>query len=322
MLGGLACFWRSVIATDDHSEAKTPASLSKNEPPVERGASRNRLLGTAGVCFGLSASCKWFGFVASAFCFVWFITATRKTPLLKRALTGASWFGLLPTIVYLFASLIILNLTKPVYETRRLVAPTQQAAQTPAPTMKTYSLPEIIQIQPRMLEAQLGFSNARQPYQSNWLSWPLALHPVWYDFHDASGSAGDEINTIFLTMNPAFAILSVIALAACLYLIVRRRADRDLIFLLSCYLVLWIPWAFVGRTKFLYYYYPASIILSIILVKTARTLRLPQWLATACLVIVTGVFLFYLPTLTYQTLDSDAFFRRLILPSWRTPPRL
>ena len=68
----------------------------------------------------------------------------------------------------------------------------------------------------------------------------------------------DNDSRIELTGNLVLAYTSIVALIITLYFAARRR-DKNSIMLLISYLSLWLPYALIGRTMFLYHYLPASI---------------------------------------------------------------
>ena len=117
------------------------------------------------------------------------------------------------------------------------------------------------------------------PYSSKWYTWPIALKPMLYAYNT------DKHINIYLMGNYAIAYVSIIGLLITAY---NAYKKRDLInsVIIGAWLGLWLPYALIGRTMFLYHYLPASIfaILAVVnLFYQIKSLRglLPYYLAAA-----------------------------------------
>jgi dolichyl-phosphate-mannose--protein O-mannosyl transferase len=98
-------------------------------------------------------------------------------------------------------------------------------------------------------------------YQSSWWSWPLDMRPIWYLYERVDGAQ----RGILMLGNPAVIWGGLIALLACVYGWWRDGSAR-----LGGIAALWIAslaiWAIIPKSiGFYYYYYPASIVLSLAL---------------------------------------------------------
>lgn len=97
-------------------------------------------------------------------------------------------------------------------------------------------------------------SNETTPhaYSSKWYTWPITLKPMLY----AVDTSTDKV--IYLMGNYAIAYVSIIGLIITAYHGIKHRDKTSLIILIA-WLSLFIPYAFITRTMFLYHYLPASI---------------------------------------------------------------
>ena len=122
------------------------------------------------------------------------------------------------------------------------------------------------------------------PYSSKWYTWPIALKPMLYAYNTA------EHRYIYLMGNYAIAYVSIIGIIITAYTAYKKR---DLIssVILGAWLGLWLPYALIERTMFLYHYLPASIFAILALVnlfyqvKALRSL-LPYYLTAALITFI------------------------------------
>lgn len=90
------------------------------------------------------------------------------------------------------------------------------------------------------------------PYSSKWFTWPILLKPMLYVYDSTDNTS------IYLMGNYVIALVSVLALILSAYYAFRYKDRRSLIIVVS-WLGLFLPYAFIRRTMFLYHYLPASI---------------------------------------------------------------
>jgi dolichyl-phosphate-mannose--protein O-mannosyl transferase len=90
------------------------------------------------------------------------------------------------------------------------------------------------------------------PYSSKWFTWPISLKPMLYVYDSTDNTS------IYLMGNYVIALVSVLALILSAYYAFRYKDRRSLIIVVS-WLSLFLPYAFIRRTMFLYHYLPASI---------------------------------------------------------------
>lgn len=90
------------------------------------------------------------------------------------------------------------------------------------------------------------------PYSSKWYTWPITLKPMLYVYEI------NENKAIYLMGNYAIAYVSIIGLVITAYTAYKKR-DLTNSVIIGAWLGLWLPYALIGRTMFLYHYLPASI---------------------------------------------------------------
>ena len=99
------------------------------------------------------------------------------------------------------------------------------------------------------------------PYQSSWWSWPLLVRPIWYLYEPVDGA----VRGILMLGNPVVMWGGLIAILACLYGWWRDRSWR-LLGVVALWAGAYLIWAAIPKSLgFIYYYYPASIFLSLAL---------------------------------------------------------
>ena len=95
--------------------------------------------------------------------------------------------------------------------------------------------------------------DATHPFSSKWYTWPIMLKPVWFYSEDINSATASTISNIG---NPAIWWFSIIALVFLLVYTVKKK-DKNGLFILTMYLSVWLPYAFIGRVMFLYHYFMA-----------------------------------------------------------------
>ena len=263
------------------------------------------LFAAAGICFGLSASCKWSGLFpfATALLIVLLIKLLQRWRTQFADGNDADWyrpdlwpgfrlhhfaisFVMLPVIAYL-ASFIVLY---------------------------GFSLSDLLEAQRRIFADNTTTAIAGHTYMSSWPSWPFLIRPVWYLFDKVDD---DNIAAIVLLGNPLVLWAALPALGVALRdLVVARRADAFLV--LAFYFGPYLAWALLPRTLgFLYYYLPAATTAALALVYALTRDGLPRWLLWAYVGLAGAGFAAMLPISAAFIGTSMATFNRLMLfQSW------
>ncbi len=191
-----------------------------------------------GLFFGLAMASKWQGLYTAPLVFICltyvelFKNKLAFKTLLNKICLYAVMLMLLPIGVYLLA-----------YSSSFMT------------NQQTNILSFVINMQEAMLNYHHSYAlNVTHPYSSNWWSWPLLVKPLsLYYWQNDSGLA----SSIVLMGNPAIWWGGILAVAIILKSIIRDKnllAAQILLMILSLYL----PWVFIGRLSFIYYFYSVT----------------------------------------------------------------
>ncbi|HEV8340005.1 MAG TPA: phospholipid carrier-dependent glycosyltransferase [bacterium] len=155
---------------------------------------------------------------------------------------------------------------------------------------------------------------AGHPYQSPWWSWPLLLRPIWYEFEQLPTGFYRGVLAIG---NPA---LWWAAIPAMIYLAraALRRRDPVATFIVTGFLVSYLPYIFIGRALFLYHMLPAIPFMAIAVAVAAAHLRARLGPAIPLLYLVIGVawFVAYYPVLAALPIATARFYRLMWFGTW------
>lgn len=161
--------------------------------------------------------------------------------------------------------------------------------------------------------------DATHPYGSQWWSWPLSLRPLWLYYKSVDSNM---IIGIFEPGNVITWIGGLVSLCwACLKLITipQNRPHPFLLFLLLMYFVTYLPWAFIGRVKFIYHYFLPLIALHLIFALALESLyKKPsgKQLVAGVLIAGTTVFMLYLPLFIGQPIPTWYYQKLMFIKGW------
>jgi dolichyl-phosphate-mannose--protein O-mannosyl transferase len=155
---------------------------------------------------------------------------------------------------------------------------------------------------------------AGHPYQSQWWSWPLLLRPIWYEFEQVPTGFYRGVLAIG---NPA---LWWAAIPAMIYLARSALRARDPVatFIVTGFLVSYLPYIFIGRALFLYHMLPAVPFMAIATAVAASHLRARLGPAIPLLYLVLAVawFVSYYPVLAALPIATARFYRLMWFGTW------
>ena len=98
------------------------------------------------------------------------------------------------------------------------------------------------------------------PYQSDWYQWIVDGRPILY-YRDLDYANTEGIKSLFASFNnPLVSWTGLLAAAALVAEVIRRRCGKAL-FLLISILSQFLPWLFIGRILFAYHYFPTVLFL-------------------------------------------------------------
>jgi dolichyl-phosphate-mannose--protein O-mannosyl transferase len=194
------------------------------------------------------------------------------------------------------------------------------------PRQPSYGITDVLGLQSKMLQGQVELKERALGYDSDWWSWPLMIRPIWYysntlmanrlEYHETLGEGIVLLGNPLIMWGGFLAALIAIAIA-----FVRRGspAARDGAVLVCLYLASFASWALMPRkTMFYYYYFPAGMVLSMLLV-WLTTLSRAKWVPKAAWAFVGlsgAIFVFFYPVLSSIGMSIDALRLRIWLFSW------
>lgn len=209
-----------------------------------RGPGLRHLL-SAGLCLGLAAACKWSGFFCLLallpLCILLFRNEYKKrraagaAPGVLRytaACTGAVLlcFAALPLLVYFLSYL-------------------------PLMLQEGKGAAYFFGLHGGMASAQLSHAPVL-PYISNWYEWAIVKTPFPY-YNGAKLSKGGLMlrSAIVCFGNPLLWWLFIPAFLGLIALLLRKNTRRPALFLFLIICLTFMPWLFLGRIKFIYYFF-------------------------------------------------------------------
>jgi dolichyl-phosphate-mannose-protein mannosyltransferase len=98
------------------------------------------------------------------------------------------------------------------------------------------------------------------PFSSRWWTWPLILKPVWLYL---SKLGEESVSTITLMGNPAVWWIGIISVIAVSTKAIKEKKTSH-IYLVTMFIFQWIPYVFLSRTQYIFYFYPNVLILCLI----------------------------------------------------------
>ncbi len=151
------------------------------------------------------------------------------------------------------------------------------------------------------------------PYGSKWWSWFLLLRPIWLYFKDIDGRyiGVDGMG------NPLAWWSSIVVLPMLVWYSIKR--DKTCLILLSAFLILLVPWAFVKRVIFIYHAIPSFIFVSFgtayFLNKLLRD-KMGKIFTSIYFAALLGFYIFFLPIWIGLPIDSAKFYLRIWFKGW------
>jgi dolichyl-phosphate-mannose-protein mannosyltransferase len=175
-----------------------------------------------------------------------------------------------------------------------------------------------IELNLEMLEANKSLT-AEHTYSSKWYTWPLMIRSIFYWQGQGDEANGNEY--IYLLGNPLIYWVGTVAMLFLLWQVIfKKHRSKVALFIVTGYLVNFLPFIFIGRVMFIYHYL-AALIFSIIAIGYIWETFIPKQkqkrYAYGFLGLALVVFLFFAP-LTYGThLSERGLKARMWLATWR-----
>ncbi len=202
----------------------------------------------SGISFGLAAASKWQGiYAATGLAVLFFMSMYRrwKEYEYERSIKNVKTTSVYSNYAFktiLWCVLFFIVIPMGIYGLsyfQYLQCEGSQGLQT------------IINNQSGMLNYHAGISQTH-PYMSSWWSWPLSIRPILYSLESVSDGVK---STIASFNNPAISWAGVVAIFFCIAKY-SRKFDRTAIFLLVGYGAQYLTWIPIGRTTYIYHYFP------------------------------------------------------------------
>lgn len=207
------------------------------------------------IFYGLALASKWSALWAAPILFVLWLK--RKNKFKPSVL----WFLILPFAVYLLTYL-------PMFTTG-------------------HNLETWWGMQKQMWWYHTGL-DATHPYTSSWWTWPLMIRPIYLY---TSEEVGGMVSRIYAMGNPLvfwFGIISVVMCALYSYL----ERNKNLGFIVFCYLIFFAPWAASPRIMFIYHYLPS---IPFMCIAAGYILRRNPKIISGYLIISAVLFVYFFP---------------------------
>ncbi|MDD2715024.1 MAG: phospholipid carrier-dependent glycosyltransferase [Candidatus Wallbacteria bacterium] len=238
----------------------------------------------AGIALGLAASIKYIGGL-TLFTFV-LVALLKKIPLRRHVIYLSLFVLFIPVVVYLVFFLFDFGFRN--------------------------FIPDVYHWHLQSLTYNLNLQEGH-PYGSKWWTWFLLLRPIWLYFKDVNGSfiGVDGIG------NPIAWWSALLVVPALIWKTVRKDQTSQLI--LGAFLILFIPWAFIGRVVFIYHAIPAFIFVAIGTAYLLKALLTDPWgkiTVGAYFSVLIAFYIFFLPIWMGFPLESSKFYLRMWLKSW------
>lgn len=168
---------------------------------------------------------------------------------------------------------------------------------------------ELITLQYKMYRLQQSV-HSPHPYSSEWYTWPLMLRPIWYFY--------DGLRGVVALGNPFTMWSGLLALGYCCYDAVWGR-DRRARIIMYVFAIFLLSWAFIPRQlSFYYYYFPASLVLSVAICHVLSCLagRIQSLAISIVVLLSVAVFCYFYPVLSGLSRDTPSLKPWMWLHTW------
>lgn len=154
-------------------------------------------------------------------------------------------------------------------------------------------------------------------HSSSWFTWPLMYKPVWmslttFGYRKANCTVG--------LGNPLIWWLGALAVLYQLFSF-KRKAPKEIIFLLGCYFISFIPFAFIQRPMFMHHYMTALFFLTFILEWTFVGLYKEhphlRFVLIAIVLLIVFLFFYFYPFVISSSITYPEYHNRLWFESWK-----
>jgi dolichyl-phosphate-mannose--protein O-mannosyl transferase len=155
---------------------------------------------------------------------------------------------------------------------------------------------------------------ATHPYSSRWWSWPLLVRPVWFYYQ----SQNNMVYGIIALGNPMIWWLGLVSLFwSAWYFIKSKIKNEALLFCFFGFLFTYLPWMFVKRIEFNYYYLPCLFFEILILSFFLKYFfDKNKKIVIGYLFLILIVFLFFYPILSNLPITNSFYNIHIWFKNW------
>lgn len=279
-----------------------------------------------GTLWGLSLACKWALALAMGYLWIFALAVSGTLRFWKNKKNFCLALVMPLAVFFTYLSVVLITLTGTVHPRYASGLKNTDFWNPPKETVRYQSIVDLLQLNLRMVQAQMNFHNQITLDHSPWWQWPILTRGTFYEAQAELKSDNSEIVpataesqktqvTVYF-LNPIYQWLGFLSALFFLLLFLRERKVHREFCLAVVFLVSWLSWALIPRqTQFAYYYFTASLFFAPLIVTALEHRIIPRqmrwWLVavtvTACLVVVVWTY----PLLVGEALTRDEIYRRL-----------
>lgn len=263
----------------------------------------NHLYFLCAVTSGLTIGIKWIGLVLLPIYILWFCLNTN----MKKNLVQKSFKCTVFLIILFCSYFLTFSFERDNFEFYKKEF-----------KVETKSLPQAISSWHKLAFGSHSIiEEQKNQYSSRWFTWPLMYKPVWMNFF-TFGYAKAQCT---LGMgNPLIWWLGALAVLYQLFLL-RIKIRKEMVFLLGCYFISFIPFAFIQRPMFLHHYMTALYFLIFILEATFANLYKEhphlRFILIGVIFLIVFLFFYFYPFITSNLVSYTEYHNRLWFESWK-----
>jgi len=255
------------------------------------------LLLLAGIFCGVTLSVKWIGVG------FWFLAVVYTIFFYRSWLKSAKNFALFVLFLLIVPIIVYLVSFIPLY--------------------KMNIIHETIKWHIQAWKYHSGLSEGHV-YGSKWWGWPIMIRPIWFYYKDNGGI----VRGIIALANPLILWLSTASIVASVGLIIaslnkkikfsiKNSELKSVWFLLSAWLIFYLPWIFITRVAFFYHYMMAYSFAVILLgYFLAKIKNFSSLLFSFLIILIVFFGLIYLPLWTGYPVEYDYYRNLMLFKSW------
>jgi dolichyl-phosphate-mannose--protein O-mannosyl transferase len=241
-----------------------------------------------GLSLGIALSCKWTNLAALGIIIVWIVLKWQEISARQKPWVLFLFLIVLPTIIYVSSFAIWFHSINDLYS--KMIDWHKQ----------TYNFHKNLQ--------------AGHPYASRWWSWPILVRPVWFYFNENN----NIVTGIFALGNPLiwWGSLSALIFSIWNYFYMKIK-NNSLLFCFLGIILTYLPWVFIKRIEF-NYYFGSTLIFEILILSYVLKLfwHDNKKSILTYLILVVIIFLFFYPILMAYPISEQYYRMHLWFQKW------